>query len=219
MELSPMAAVSARHLLLALLLRANGKQTASTLAVWLGVDRRTVSRDKDVLTEAGIEVLAHKGMHGGYALGPRAMSRLQSALGPAATADKRDRLQALRDLVRGLAAPVRPAVEALLDRLLRENDLAGMPAHQRTQLEALRRALTREACVSALIRPTPQEEPKQHTLDPMVVLCRGDAWHVISLSPDGHHAQVHQLSQFEEITVLDVAAEPPGVLEARRPSR
>jgi predicted DNA-binding transcriptional regulator YafY len=214
-----MAAVSARHLLLALLLQANGKQTASTLAAWMGVDRRTVSRDKDALTRSGIEVRTHKGTHGGFALGPRGMRRLRSAFGPAVTPDEQGRLQALRDLVADLPAPLRPDIWAILEHLLREDDLAGMPAKQRARLEALRSALARETCVSALIRHTPQEEPEQHTLGPMVVLCHGDVWHILSFSPDGHHAHLHYLSQIEDVTVLDVAAAPPAILEARQPAK
>jgi predicted DNA-binding transcriptional regulator YafY len=219
LELSPMAAVSARHLLMALLLHANGKQTASTLAAWMGVDRRTVSRDKDALAHGGIEVRTHKGAHGGFALGPRAMPQLRRVVGLAATPEERDRLHTLRDLIADLPVPLRPDVWTLLEQLLREDDLADLPAEQRARLEALRSALARETCVSALIRRAPQEEPEQHTLRPMVVLCCGDVWHILSFSPDGHHAHLHHLSQIEEVTVLDMAAAPPAVLEARRPAK
>ncbi|WP_329275366.1 helix-turn-helix transcriptional regulator [Streptomyces sp. NBC_00691] len=55
---------------LVLLLRRHGRLTADTLARELGVSTRTVLRDIDALSTAGVPVYAERGRHGGFALLP-----------------------------------------------------------------------------------------------------------------------------------------------------
>ncbi|CAM5249864.1 helix-turn-helix transcriptional regulator [Streptomyces avidinii] len=55
---------------LVLLLRRHGRLTADTLARELGVSTRTVLRDIDALSVAGVPVYAERGRHGGFALLP-----------------------------------------------------------------------------------------------------------------------------------------------------
>ncbi|GKQ36869.1 YafY family protein [Streptomyces sp. A012304] len=55
---------------LVLLLRQRGRLTAGTLARELGVSTRTVLRDIEALSAAGVPVYAERGRHGGFALLP-----------------------------------------------------------------------------------------------------------------------------------------------------
>ncbi|MFE5804642.1 helix-turn-helix transcriptional regulator [Streptomyces sp. NPDC056491] len=55
---------------LVLLLRQRGRLTADTLAGELGVSTRTVLRDIEALSAAGVPVYAERGRHGGFALLP-----------------------------------------------------------------------------------------------------------------------------------------------------
>ncbi|MEU6040318.1 WYL domain-containing protein [Actinomadura sp. NPDC047616] len=55
---------------LVLLLRQRGRLTAATLASELGVSTRTVLRDIEALSAAGVPVYAERGRHGGFALLP-----------------------------------------------------------------------------------------------------------------------------------------------------
>ena len=55
---------------LVLLLRRRGRLTADTLAAELDVSTRTVLRDIDALSTAGVPVYAERGRHGGFALLP-----------------------------------------------------------------------------------------------------------------------------------------------------
>lgn len=60
---------AARILHMLLLLQNRGRLTAGALAEELEVSRRTILRDLDALTEAGLPVIVHRGAQGGIELG------------------------------------------------------------------------------------------------------------------------------------------------------
>ena len=67
---------AARLLQILLLLQNRGRLTAPALARELEVDRRTILRDVDAMSEAGLPILTHRGAQGGIELGFNYRSRL-----------------------------------------------------------------------------------------------------------------------------------------------
>ena len=57
-----------RLISIVLLLQANGRMTAETLASRLEVSQRTILRDMDALSTAGVPVIAERGTGGGWQL-------------------------------------------------------------------------------------------------------------------------------------------------------
>ncbi len=67
---------ASRLLRLLLLLQNRGRMTCARLATELEVTVRTVLRDVDALTEAGLPIIVHRGSHGGIELGFNYRTRL-----------------------------------------------------------------------------------------------------------------------------------------------
>ena len=67
---------AARLLQILLILQNRGKMTAPALAVELEVTPRTILRDVDAMTEAGLPVITHRGARGGIELGFNYRTRL-----------------------------------------------------------------------------------------------------------------------------------------------
>ena len=93
---------AARLLHMLLLLQNRGRMTAGRLAGELEVSRRTILRDLDAMTEAGLPVIVHRGRDGGIELGFDYRTRLTGldaaeaeAMGVILSAPPMDRLAAL----------------------------------------------------------------------------------------------------------------------------
>lgn len=67
---------AARLLQILLILQNRGRQTSAKLATELEVTPRTILRDVDAMTEAGLPIIVHQGSQGGIELGFNYRSRL-----------------------------------------------------------------------------------------------------------------------------------------------
>ena len=94
---------ASRLLRMLLLLQNRGRLTSAQLADELEVARRTILRDVDALTEAGLPIIVHQGNQGGIELGFNYRTRLT-----------------------GLAADEAEAMAMILTRPMRELDDLGM---------------------------------------------------------------------------------------------
>lgn len=103
---------------LVLLLRQRGRMSAGQLASELEVSTRTVLRDIDALSTAGVPVYADRGRHGGYSLLPGFRTELTGLNHDEALAlltAGSDRGEAVFGLRAPLAAAMRKVVDALPD--------------------------------------------------------------------------------------------------------
>lgn len=117
---------------LVLLLRQRGQLTSDTLARELEVSTRTVLRDIEALSAAGVPVYAERGRHGGYALLPGFRTELTGLNHDEALAlltAGSGRGEQVFGLGSALASAMRKVVDALPD------------AHQATASDAARRFL------------------------------------------------------------------------------
>ena len=133
---------------LVLLLRQRGRMTADQLARELEVSTRTVLRDIEALSTAGVPVYADRGRHGGYTLLPGFRTDLtwlnhDEALALLTAGSERS------EKVFGLGAPLASALRKVLDAL--------PEGHQRRLGDATKRLLV-EPETDLLSRRAPTED-------------------------------------------------------------
>jgi predicted DNA-binding transcriptional regulator YafY len=212
-----------RLLSLILLLRHRGRMSAAALARELEVSTRTVLRDVDALSAAGVPVYAERGRTGGFALLPgystdltglthdeaRALlvagSRTPS---PALASAMRKVVAALPDAQRGTATAAAGRVLQRPDRMLRDAPPAdtGVLGTVQQAVFAVRRLRIHYAASG--------QQPRWRTVDPIGLVDAGGQWYLLA-THDGAD-RTYRISRARDAQVLDEPATvPPDVDLAR----
>jgi len=218
-----LAVVRADRLLsLLLLLQHRGRRSAKELADELEVSTRTVLRDIEALSTAGVPVYAERGRHGGFALLPGYSTDLTGL-----THD-----EALALLVagsRGDGAGMAPALASAMRKVV-----AGLPAAQRESAgRDAGRILVRDGRWLPHVAPVARdsgaadggprggdrrggvsgdgdEEPRWRTVDPVGLVSQGGRWYLLALR-DGQE-RTYRLSRVREVRErAEQAVRPPDV--------
>jgi predicted DNA-binding transcriptional regulator YafY len=185
---------SGRLLEILLLLQARGQVTAGELAERLEVSPRTIYRDAEALSSAGVPIYTERGRAGGIRLLPgyrtdvtgltadeaRALFVLSTGgaqqdlgLGTAARS-------AILKVMRAVPEPFRPAATATSQRIL--VDPAGwMRAVEPTrQLGVLQAAVFTDRRVRLGYRSSGQRAPRERVVDPYGLVCKAGIWYLVA---------------------------------------
>ncbi|GAA2791630.1 WYL domain-containing protein [Kitasatospora paracochleata] len=184
-----------RLLSILLLLQTRGRVPAGELAERLEVSVRTVYRDVEALSAAGVPVFAERGRHGGIALLPGYRTDVTGltadearALFVLASAGTHDALglggaigSALRKVMAALPAPHRPAAERTSERILvdparwTKGPVAG-PA----DLGELQRAVFADRRLRLVYRHSGDSAPSAYTVDPYGLVNKAGVWYLVA---------------------------------------
>jgi predicted DNA-binding transcriptional regulator YafY len=203
-----------RLLSLVLLLRHRGRMTAAELARELEVSPRTVLRDVEALSSAGIPVYAERGRDGGFALLPGFTTDLTGLTHDEAlallTAQSRATPEAL-GLGSAFAAAVRKIVAAMPDAarrsatraadrvLVQQGGWLGDPEPD-AHLAGVRRAVFADRRLR-LRYAARDEPPRWRTVDPVGLVEAGGRWYLLA-TRDGVE-RTYRLSRVEAVEELD----------------
>lgn len=216
---------ASRLLRLLLLLQNQGRMTSAALARTLEVAPRTVLRDVDALTEAGLPVVVHAGYRGGIELGFDYRTRLTGL-----SADEAEALGVLLarpvdDLAPlGLAGAAARAREKLLESLpdpVREKAArgaqrfrAGAPAagdEDDPRLPALAEAIRGHRIVRVHAHTS-----HERVVHPIALVQRADGWHV---EDDREPGTTMPVSSCGDVNISARTFEPRTHAAAARPSQ
>ncbi|MFS8104294.1 WYL domain-containing protein [Lentzea alba] len=210
---------------LVLLLRQRGQLTATALARELGVSTRTVLRDIEALSAAGVPVYAERGRHGGFALLPGFRTELtglnqdEAIAVLVAGAGKGELASALRKVVDALPEGHRVAAGDAAQRFLvePETDLLSRRAVVEevsgAAVAEVRRAVLGGRKLRIHYAATGQE-PLWRTVDPIGLVTVRDRGYL--LATRGGADRTYRLSRVLAAQELAEPAQRPGKVDLER---
>lgn len=212
-----------RLLAVVALLRQHGRLSASELARRLEVTPRTVVRDIDVLSAAGVPVYAERGRAGGYALLPGYRPDVEElqpdearALFVAGGSSTADALglgeafgRALRKISSGMPQSHADEVGHALDRIVIDPGGWGGHVTQPPALRTVTSAVQHDRRLRIDYRAVSSGHGGRRTVDPWGLVLAGTTWYLVAAHRGRPHT--YRVSRIESCEVL---AEP-----ARRPAR
>jgi predicted DNA-binding transcriptional regulator YafY len=202
-------------------LQARGRVTAQALADECEVSLRTIYRDIDALSAAGIPVYAERGSGGGYRLLDGYRTRLNGlsaqeaeALfltglsGPAADLGLGAVMATAQlKLLAALPAEIRTSAERMRARFHLDAPAWFTQAEQPAHLPLVARAVWEERRIQIRYRSWKAE--KERLVAPLGLVLKGGAWYLIG-GVEGD-ARTYRISHIRELTVLEDGFErPPG---------
>ena len=186
--------LASRLLSILMLLQTRGRMSAAALAAEFEVSVRTIHRDIDQLSAAGIPVYADRGRSGGFALmdgyrtkltgltQPEAEALFLTGLpGPAAELGLADILAAARlKLTAALPAHIQPGAERIAQRFHLDPAAWFHASDPQPALQTVAQAVWGEKMLSLKYRPAGESELRQRKLGPLGLVLKGGAWYLVA---------------------------------------
>jgi predicted DNA-binding transcriptional regulator YafY len=203
-----------RLLSILMLLQARGPMTAAALAQELEVSVRTIYRDMDALSAAGVPVYADRGPGGGFALLDRYRTTLTglteaevralfmlSVPEPLAQLGVRDELRAaLRKLSASLPAGRRPDEELVRQRIHLDSVWWFQGGEPVPHLPTVQQAVweDRRLCVTVRL---PFQTDVERLVEPYGLVAKAGVWYMVNARRG--HIRVHRLSHLVDARLTD----------------
>ncbi|WP_406279003.1 helix-turn-helix transcriptional regulator [Embleya sp. NBC_00896] len=208
---------SDRLLSILLLLQTRGRVPAAELAERLEVSARTIYRDVEALSTAGVPVYAERGRHGGISLLPgfrtdvtgltsdeaRALFVLAEQGAHAALGLDGALGSALRKVMVALPAPHRPAAEEMTRRVLIDPQRWMVGPRPSVDVGALQDAVFADRRLRIRYRRSGASTARTYTVDPYGLVAKAGTWYLVA-----DRAGAPRLFHTDRLTALTVTDEP-----------
>ena len=207
--------LASRLLSILMLLQTRGRMSAATLAREFEVSVRTIHRDIDQLSAAGVPVFADRGRSGGFQLmdGYRtnltgltqseAETLFLSGLpGPAAQLGLAETLTAARlKVMAALPAKVQPGADRIAARFHLDPVAWFRGAEPLPSLQIVAQGVWSERFLDLRYRRAGQSELRQRKLGPLGLVLKGGIWYLVAQS--GKSVRTYRVSGISDATMLD----------------
>jgi predicted DNA-binding transcriptional regulator YafY len=203
--------LASRLLSILMLLQARGRMSARELAAEFEVSERTIHRDIDQLSAAGVPVYAERGRAGGFSLldgyrtrltgltEPEAEALFLTGLpGPAAQLGLADLLSTARlKLMAALPAHVQPNAERIATRF--HLDPAGWFRGEDplASLKPVAQAVWSEHVLNLSYRPAGAAESYPRRLGPLGLVLKGGVWYLVAVS--GKSTRTYRVANISDV--------------------
>lgn len=206
-----------------LLLQAHGRMSGRELAKKLEVSMRTLHRDMDALSAAGVPVFALRGARGGWQLDEdwrtqvpgldeaelRALLMAQPrVIGDARLAAAAE--SALSKLLASLPNSLREKAASIQQRLFVDTTgWRGTPENL-SMLPIVQDAVSRDRKLSMLYAKNSRER-EERIVDPLGLVAKSGTWYLVANTPAG--LRTFRVSRIEEAKLLDQRSERPAAFD------
>jgi predicted DNA-binding transcriptional regulator YafY len=203
-----------RLLSILLLLQSKGRMTAQSLAQRLEVSERTILRDMDALSGAGVPVIAERGARGGWRLIDGYQTKLTGLTSPEiqtlflgrppkvlADLGLKDAAEAAWiKLQAALPSEVREQAEFVRQRILIDPRGWREATDSITPLPVVLDALWRNRRLKFIYERAP-EPGYERTVDPLGLVARGSAWYLVAARDA--EIRTYRISRIRDALVLE----------------
>ncbi|HEU5001518.1 MAG TPA: transcriptional regulator [Actinomycetota bacterium] len=209
-----------RLLSILLLLQANGRMSAGTLARRLEVSRRTIYRDVEALGAAGVPVVVDQGRDGGVSLlagwrtdvtglTEQELSALLAfaSSGPAADLGLGEDVGRAAQKVAAAASRGAPGGTRFQDRILIDNDPWMAPRRVPPHLARVQDALWADRRLQMRYRRG-DGTVSERVVDPYGLIAKNGVWYLLAGTPTG--VRTFRVSRVEEAAVTEEPLERPA---------
>ena len=208
-----------RLLSVLLLLQAHGKQTGRELAARLEVSQRTVHRDMEALSAAGVPVFALRGAGGGWRLDEQWRTQVPSleeaelrallmaqprVIGDARLAAAAER--AIDKLLAALPTSLRERAASIRQRLYVDTTGWFGTAESLAALPIVQEAVARDRKLAIRYRRADRDKVDR-VVDPLGLVAKGTVWYLVAHTPNGF--RTYRVSRIEEATLLEAPCVRP----------
>src|SRR5882672_2054238 len=178
-------------------LQARGLTTAEALAEECGVSLRTIYRDIDALSSAGIPVLSERDAEALF---------LTGLSGPAADLGLHAVLVAAeKKLISALPAPLRAGAERMRARFHLDAPAWFREAEKPKLLPLVASAVWEQRRIRMRYRSWRSEKPR--AIDPLGLVLKGGAWYVVGQTEEG--LRTYRVARILKLDVLEARFERP----------
>ncbi|MEC0203743.1 YafY family protein [Paenibacillus lautus] len=209
-----------RLLAITVLLLNRGRLSAKELADRFEVSSKTIYRDMDTLCQAGIPIVAHQGISGGfeimehymidkYWLSAEEMSALVTAVKGMSSALDDQQMGILLEKVKALLHRVEQGLD---DEYRREPVVMDFqPWGQRQGLKpavSLLKKAIHDKCRVQMEYIDHQGNTERRTIEPASLILKGNIWYVQAFCLEREDHRLFRLSRMQDITMLSETYEP-----------
>jgi|SRR5215469_5739329 len=213
--------LASRLLSILMLLQTRGRMSATSLAEEFEVSVRTIHRDIDQLSAAGIPVYADRGRSGGFQLvdgyrtnltgmteGEAETLFLAGLPGPAAQLGLSDTLSAARlKLMAALPTKVRPNAERIAARFHLDPIPWFRGGDPLPQLQTIAAAVWNTRVLKLRYRRAGQEGIRTRELAPLGLVLKAGVWYLVALS--GKSVRTYRVANMQDVEMTDAAFARP----------
>jgi len=205
-----------------LLLQAYGRMTGREMSKRLEVSQRTVHRDMESLSAAGVPVFALRGARGGWQLDEGWRTQVPAldeaellallmtqprVVGEGSLAGAAER--ALRKLTAALPASLRERAAAIRQRLYVDTTGWRGTTENLAMLPIVQDAVSRDRKLSMTYRRAGESaEAGERLVDPLGLVAKGSAWYLVARTPNGF--RTYRVSRIEQAAIVDTPCERPA---------